>query len=160
MDIRNPISDYETREKVVMDPTEYIEQEDSSREPPHHFHISWEGHKKYSVLTVLSPSAMKSALKKSGGGKKIKGGGVDPRLPRTMEGEDSESWVPMMAVECRGIEPYAFHFMGGEWIVESEGGGVFEGEDVDLSEGDWADYDAENDVAVTVSEVETKFESV
>jgi len=42
------------------------------------------------------------------------------------------------------MEPYAFHPLGNEFKVISEGGVVFE-EDVDLSEGDWAEYDEEND---------------
>lgn len=41
-------------------------------------------------------------------------------------------------------------------MVESEGGVTFE--DVDLSEGDWGEYDEENDAAVAISEFETKFE--
>ena len=160
MDIRNPASDYEIREKVVIDPTEFIEQDESSKEPPFHFQIGWEGSKKKSVLTVLlDEAAIKSALKKSGGKKSKKGGG-DVRLTRAMEAEDSDKYVPMLALECRGIEPYAFHAMGGEFVVESEGGMIFEGEDVDLSDDDWADYDADNDISVTVSDFQSKFESV
>ena len=55
----------------------------------------------------------------------------------------------MLAFECRGIEPYAFHPMGGEFIVESEAGMQFDAEDVDLSD-DWADYDTENDIALSL----------
>eukprot|EP00543_Licmophora_paradoxa_P002283 CAMPEP_0202448578 /NCGR_PEP_ID=MMETSP1360-20130828/7387_1 /ASSEMBLY_ACC=CAM_ASM_000848 /TAXON_ID=515479 /ORGANISM="Licmophora paradoxa, Strain CCMP2313" /LENGTH=71 /DNA_ID=CAMNT_0049066225 /DNA_START=811 /DNA_END=1027 /DNA_ORIENTATION=- len=53
------------------------------------------------------------------------------------------------------------HFMdlGDEFLVESESGNVF-GNDVDLSEGDMADYDEENDASVSVSEFEAKFESL
>ena len=159
LDIRNPTSDYEVREKIVIDPSEFIEQDESSREPACHFQIGWEGSKKKSVLTVLAEEAtIKSALKKSGGKKCKKGG--DNRLPRAMEAEDSEKYVPMLALECRGIEPYAFHAMGGEFVVESEGGEIFKGEDVDLSDKDWADYDADNDISVTVSEFSSKFESI
>ncbi len=158
VDIRNPISDYEIREKVVIDPTQFIEQDVGEDQ---NFVITWEGSKKKSVLTaVVDPEAIKSALKKTGKkGKKSKGGDLDPRMPRPYTDEDNQSFVPVLALECRGIEPYAFHPMGGEFVVESEGGYVFEGEDVDLSEGDWADYDQENDVAVSISEFESKFES-
>ncbi len=55
----------------------------------------------------------------------------------------------------RGVEPYAFHPLGNEFKVTSSGGAVFE-EDVDLSEGDWGDYDEENDAAVGVNEFESK----
>ena len=160
--MRNPISDYEIREKVVIDPTEYIEQEENSKETPYHFGIRWEGNKKKaSVVTVLDLDGFKSALKKNGKkGKKLKNGMDDPRTPRSFTAEDSETFVPILALECRGVEPYAFHPMGGEFIVESEGGMVFEGEDVDLSDGDWADYDGDNDLSVSISEFESKFESL
>ena len=62
-------------------------------------------------------------------------------------------------MECRGIEPYAFHPLDNLFIVVSEGGSVFE-DDVDLSEGDWADYDEENDAAISISEFKAKFENL
>mmetsp|Transcript_21822 Transcript_21822/g.27531 ORF Transcript_21822/g.27531 Transcript_21822/m.27531 type:complete len:192 (+) Transcript_21822:109-684(+) len=164
LDIRNPISDYEIREKVVIDPTEFIEQDGNLGEK-HNFNITWEGNKKKSVLTVLDPEATKTALKKSGkkGGKSKKGssgGDSDPRMPRPYTEEDNGSYVPFIALECRGIEPYAFHPMGGEFVVRSEGGFVFDSEEVDLSEDDWADYDAENDISISISEFESKIDSV
>jgi hypothetical protein len=57
------------------------------------------------------------------------------------------------------MEPYAFHPLGNEFVVESEGGVKFES-DIDLSEGDWADYDEENDAALSISDFEAKFESM
>ena len=51
--------------------------------------------------------------------------------------------------------------MDGDFVVTSEGGTIFTTEDMDLvSEGDWADYDAENDAPVSLSEVEFKWEAV
>ncbi len=159
IDVMNPLSGEETREKVVIDPTELIEDE-NSKEPPYHFGLSWEGSKKKSVLTVLDADSLKATLKKtSKKGKKAKGGGEDPRMPRAYTSDDNEAFVPILALECRGLEPYAFHPMGGEFLVESEGGMVFEGEDVDLSEGDWADYDGDNDISVSISDFESKFEA-
>mmetsp|Transcript_19470 Transcript_19470/g.29558 ORF Transcript_19470/g.29558 Transcript_19470/m.29558 type:complete len:158 (-) Transcript_19470:96-569(-) len=153
LSVKNPLSDYEVREKVAFDPSETVEQDESSREPPYHFGLKWEGSKKISTLTVLNPAETKSALKKLG--KKAKGFAVK----EVYTAEDSGSYVPLLAFECRGLEPYAFHPMGNEIKVTSEGGGVFES-DVDLSEGDWADYDEENDLSVSISEFETKFESL
>ena len=57
------------------------------------------------------------------------------------------------------MEPYAFHPLGNEFKVVSEGGAEFE-QDVDLSEGDWAEYDEENDAAVGVNEFESKIVAV
>jgi flagellar basal body rod protein FlgG len=47
--------------------------------------------------------------------------------------------------------------MGGEFIVTSEGGHVFDDDEneVDLSE-DWGDYDVENDIAVSISDFSSK----
>ncbi len=149
IDIRDPTSD-EIREKVVIDPTQFVEQEEGSRQPDHHFSITWEGSKKASVLTVLSAKDLKTMQKK----KKGKG---ESLVMRNMVADDNNTFVPVAAFETRGIEPYQFHCMGGEFVVESEGGVVFEGEDVDLSD-DWADYDAENEISVSVMEFESKFE--
>lgn len=148
--VRNPLSDWETREKVVFNASEFIEQEEGARQNPHHFSIKWEGNKKACTLEVLDAAAAKAALKK----KKSKDGG-----PRFVTDEDSGNWVPILAMECRGLEPYAFHPMGDEFIVTSTGGASF-AEDVDFSEGDWGDYDEENDGAVSANEVEFKIESV
>lgn len=157
LDVRNPTTE-EIREKVVIDPTDMIDDEDS-KEPPYHFGIKWDGSQKVSVLTVLDVDSVKTALKKATKkGKKCKGD-EDPRMPRAYTDEDNQTFVPILAVECRGIEPYAFHCMGGEFIVESEGGVTFSGDDVDLSE-DWADYDEPNDQAVSISEFESKFETL
>jgi len=148
--VRNPLSDYEVREKVAFNLSETLEQEEGSREPPCHFALKWDGAQKRSTLEVLDESATKAALKK----KKSKGVQV-----RDYNGDDSQEWAPILAMECRGIEPYAFHPLDNLFIVVSEGGRVFE-DDVDLSEGDWADYDEENDAAISISEFKAKFENL
>lgn len=135
LSVRNPLSDFEVREKVVMNLKETLEQEEGAREPPHHFALKWEGSKKASIATVLDEAAAKTALKKKKG----------VQIPRSYTGDDSGNFVPILGVEVRGLEPYAFHPMGDEFVVTSSGGGQTFAEDVDLSEGDWAEYDAEND---------------
>ena len=146
--LKNPLSDFETREKIVFNPAVTVEQEEGARQDPHHFRLRWEGAKKASMLEVLSDSAAKAALKK----KKSKD------VPRDLTEDDSSRWVPILAMECRGLEPYAYH-PGNEFVVTSTGGVTFN-EDVDLSEGDWADYDAENDASVSLSEIEFKVEAI
>jgi hypothetical protein len=147
--VKNPLSDYEVREKVVMNPSESVEQAEGSRVAEHHFSLKWEGCKKASTLTFLTAAEVKTALKKK---KKIE-------LPRDYTADDSGNFVPIFAMECRGLEPTAFFPMGDEVIVTSEGGAEFNS-DVDLSEGDWGDYDEENDQPVSISDVEFKWESV
>ena len=152
-------SDYETREKIVFNPSETLEQGESDREPPCHFAVRWEGAKKYSTLIVLDEEGAKSALKKlkKKGGKK--GGDNEVDVPRDMTADDSGAFVPVLAMECRGLEPHEFHVMGNEFKVTSVGGAVFT-EDVDLSEGDWGEYDEENDAAVGVNGFESKIITV
>ena len=148
--VSNPLSGDEIRENVVFNPSETLEQDESAREPPHHFCLKWEGSKKTSILQALDDKEVAAALKK----KKYKGD-----KPRQYTGDDSGNWVPLLAVECRGLEPYAFHPMGEEFVVTSQGGKIFT-EDVDLSEGDWADYDEENDAAISLSEIEFKIDAI
>lgn len=147
--VKNPLSDFETREKVTVNPSEIVEQDDNSREPPHHFRLSWEGSKKASTLTVLDEAGAKAALKKKKGAE----------LPRDYKDEDSGSFVPILVVECRGLEPFAFFPSGNDFVVTSAGGTDFT-DDVDLSEGDWADYDGDNDLPVSLSTIEFKWEAV
>eukprot|EP00980_Cylindrotheca_fusiformis_P027801 scaffold22560_cov135-Cylindrotheca_fusiformis.AAC.12 len=147
--IRHPQGD-EVRENVVFNPSETIEQEEGSREPAHHFRLKWEGSKKASTLQVLDEKEVAATLKK----KKYKGD-----RPRAYTGEDSGNWVPVLAMECRGIEPFSFHPMSDEFVITSEGGFVFN-EDIELGDGDWAEYDAENDVPVSLEDVSFKFEAI
>ena len=151
--VRNSLSDWERRENVIFDPSETVDQDDeSSREPPSHFSIKWEGSKKPSVLRYLDAKETATALKKK---KKYKEG-----APRAFTGDDSnDNWVPILAVECRGLEPYAFHPMKDEFVISSENGYIFD-EEIEFEDGDWADYDADNDCPVSISELKFKFEAV
>lgn len=149
--VRNPLSDSETRDNVVFHVSETLEQDESAREPPHHFALKWEGSKKTSTLMVLDSKEASTALKKK---KKHKAG-----LPRSYTDNDSGDWVPLLAVECRGLEPYDFKPMKDEFVITSEGGAVFE-EEIELGEGEWADYDADNDCPVSLQEIEFKWEAV
>merc|ERR1719343_1426024 len=151
--VRNTLSDWEKRENVIFNPSELEEQADeSSRETPSHFSITWEGSKKASVLRSLDTKETATALKKK---KKYKEG-----APRAFTGDDgNDTWVPIMALECRGLEPYEFLPMKDEFIIISENGFVFD-EDVEFVDGEWADYDAENDCPVAISDLEFKFEAL
>jgi hypothetical protein len=104
--VKNPLSDFETREKVTVNPSETVEQEEGSREPPHHLRLTWEGSKKASILTVFDEAGAKAALKKKKG----------VEIPRDYKDDDSGSFVPILAVECRGLEPYAFFPMGNDLV--------------------------------------------
>ena len=166
--VKNPLSDYETRDKIVFNPSETLDQDENDREPPHHFALKWDGSKKYSTLTVLSideaKSVMKKKLSKKGSGKNKGTGsanndGGEVGIPRELTSDDSGNYVPVLAMECRGLEPYAFHILGNEFKVTSVGGAIFD-EDVDLSDGDWGEYDEEYDAAVGVNDFTSKIITV
>ena len=152
VDVRDTKSD-ETREKVVFNLSETLEQEESDREPAHHFALTWEGQKKKSIIQLLDEAQVKAIMKK---GKKKKRGGSEVGEPREITADDTGEYVPVLALECRGLEPYAFHPMGEELIVTSEGGAEFSS-DLTLDEGDWADYDDENDISISISDFASKF---
>jgi len=150
--VKNPLSDFETREKIVVDSSEFVEQDESSRDSPCHFQIRWEGAKKFSTMTILTEAEAKTALKKA---KKKK---FEEFLPRPLTDSDNGEFVPVLIIEARGVEPYGFHPLGNEFIVKSEGGAEF-AEDVDLTD-DWADYDEEHDAPIGVNELESDFISI
>ena len=148
-DVKNPLSDYEVREKIMVDPTETVE-EDNSKSAPVHFSMKWEGSKKPSVLTVLTTAQVQTALKKS----------KNKQLSKsTLQYTDSGSLAPILAVECRGLEPTAFYPTADLFVVQATGGAIFV-EDVDFSEGDWADYDADQDQPVSISDIEFQWKAV
>ncbi|KAL3936863.1 MAG: hypothetical protein SGBAC_007912 [Bacillariaceae sp.] len=157
--VRNPLDANETRDNVIVDPSEPLEPEDDGgKEGPHHFRMKWEGSKKASFLQVLSEMEAATALKKLK--KKKKGSSKnDENTPRSYKADDAGDWVPVLAMECRGLEPYAFSPMKDEFVIMSEGGAIFD-EEIELGEGDWADYDAENDAPVSMEDISFKFEAL
>ncbi len=52
---------------MVVDPTQFTEQSEGSREPPHHFVLTWDSSKKAATVTVLIEAEVKTALKKRRG---------------------------------------------------------------------------------------------
>ena len=147
--VKNPLSDYEIREKIVLNPSVYIEQEENSRDDPHHFTLKWDGSKKSSTLTVLSEKDVKAMLKKKSSKK-------NECVPGDYT--NSGEWQPILCVECRGLEPIAY-YPGDEFVITSVGGTKFT-EEVDLSDTDWTEYDAENDVPIGLSQIEFKWDTI
>lgn len=62
---------------------------------------------------------------------------------------------PLMVFDCRGVEPLDFSF-GSGWQVESIEGTKFDG--VDLSGGDFAEYDEKGECPVMVSNLRATFD--
>ena len=66
---------------------------------------------------------------------------------------------PASSFGGRGLEPIAFFPMGNDFVITSSSGTDFV-EEVDLIEGDWVDYDADNDLPVSMSEIQFKWDSI
>ncbi|CAN6457018.1 unnamed protein product [Victoria cruziana] len=79
-----------------------------------------------------------------------------PGRGRAMTDEDSESgkFVPVMMFDCRGFEPIGFSFRDG-WAAESLSGTKFES--IDLSDGDFVEYDEKGQCPVGVSNLQERF---
>lgn len=69
--------------------------------------------------------------------------------------DDSGEFVTILAMECRSVEPIAWH-PSLDFAVVSTGGTPFE--NVDLSDRDWAEFDEEHDLSVSITDVEYKIE--
>lgn len=76
-------------------------------------------------------------------------------VTRAYTADDAEQFVPIAAFECRGLEPVKFSPEGG-WNVQSGGGQKYQ--DIDLSEGEWCDYDEKSGASVGVYKIDSKFE--
>ena len=108
-------------------------------------------------MTVLSADEAKSVMKRLSkkGGKKGGADGGEVGIPRDVTNDDSGNYVPVLAMECRGLEPYAFHILGNEFKVTSVGGTIYD-TDVDLSDGDWGEYGASIGRNTCIEEVNIK----
>lgn len=70
--------------------------------------------------------------------------------------EKSGSFVTLLAMECRNIEPTAW-YPSFDFLARSSEGTLFE--QIDLSDRDWAEYDEEHDLSVSVTNLEYKIEN-
>ncbi|THG19690.1 hypothetical protein TEA_024970 [Camellia sinensis var. sinensis] len=77
--------------------------------------------------------------------------------PLTQEMSQSGKHTPLMLFDCRGYEPVEFLF-GSGWKVESLEGTKFD--DVDLSEGEFAEYDEKGQCPVMISNLRAVFNVV
>ena len=164
--VRNPQDANEVREKIVVDPTVLHEASkgDHSKhrtEEPSHFAMKWEhGAAERATLRILGVDSIVEKATDSVEGKKAKihtSKEIEKALEqiRDMKGEDNGNYVPMLALECNGLEPYAFHPMGGEFTVTRENE-TKTFENVDLSDGDWSEYDMATGT-VSITNFQSKF---
>ncbi|KAF9426840.1 hypothetical protein BGZ94_005941 [Podila epigama] len=72
--------------------------------------------------------------------------------------ENNDKFATIVTIECRGLEPVGFEPRVGWNAKGAESGTPFE--DIDLSDGDWADYDEKSELPVAISNIEAKFVKV
>ncbi|KAM0938257.1 putative CXXC motif containing zinc binding protein [Dioscorea sansibarensis] len=72
--------------------------------------------------------------------------------PLTLDASQKEAFAKLMVFECRGFEPIDFIF-GDGWVAESTSGTKF---DVDLSGGEFAEYDEQGECPVGISNLQAK----
>jgi hypothetical protein len=131
LDIQNSAGG-ELRENVMLDPSEEMDLKGSKGTANL---IMKDGNREHSMSVV-----------------EVKGL-VKPLTPDA----SGDGWVPIVAFECRGIEPIKWHPTDGYEIV-STGGTAFD--DVDLAEDPtmWADYCAKLGEPVSMSNLEWRFD--
>ncbi|KAG6469470.1 CXXC motif containing zinc binding protein-like [Zingiber officinale] len=76
--------------------------------------------------------------------------------PLTLQQSQSGSEAMLMVFDCRGFEPIDFSF-GNGWKAESTSGARFE---MDLSEGEFVEYDEKGECPVGISNLRASFKVV
>ncbi|KAJ9701917.1 hypothetical protein PVL29_003923 [Vitis rotundifolia] len=75
--------------------------------------------------------------------------------PLTQEMSESGKFTPLMLLDSRGFEPVEFYF-GTGWKAESMEGTKFDG--IDLSGGEFAEYDEKGECPVMISNLRATFD--
>jgi hypothetical protein len=141
--VRNPMDHTEVRERVVIEfgeaapaPTDAAGNQNQHhhgqakkvhQEQPSHFALKWQGAQTRSSVRVLSQDGQQAVV------------GRKQKPTRDMLAVDSGTFVPMLALECDGVEPYAFH--GAEFIILNKAGVQFDPVDLSASSAAWKEYD-------------------
>lgn len=147
IDVKNGMSD-EVREKVTISSADEYELEGSRGIS--NLVLKFSDSNEKASCSILSDEDFKGKFKKKKEAMKS--------CPRALTADDSGEWVPIVAFEARGMDVTRLVLGKDDLVVHSTGDTIFD--EVDLSEGDWADYDAEADVSVSITDAQTKVELV
>mmetsp|Transcript_17195 Transcript_17195/g.23636 ORF Transcript_17195/g.23636 Transcript_17195/m.23636 type:complete len:192 (-) Transcript_17195:325-900(-) len=162
--VRNSLTHDQKRERIVIDPTELHQAEIPDHEKHRaehasHFGLTWEGEQTRSTIRILSNTKKEGEDNSSGKHKKnekrSKNNNGDDIVVKNITPHDDGQFVPILKLECDGLEPYAFHPMGEEFAIINNGGSKVM--NVDLSSGEWSDYHLESGTSL-VQNFESKFE--
>lgn len=168
--VRNPLDHNEVRDNIVIDGSA-LEPEftatnhhaDKYHEEPCHFALKWRDAPTRATVRVLgvdddvtTTTTTDKATKKKQSKKQQQQQQrhTAATTTRAMTAGDGGDYVPLLALDCRGLEPYAFRPLGGEFVATTKGG---ETVSPDLSQGDWSEHDLGHGLT-SVSNLESKFE--
>ncbi|KAJ1977371.1 hypothetical protein H4R35_002331 [Dimargaris xerosporica] len=79
----------------------------------------------------------------------------DPPQVTSYDAEHNGQFSRIAVLECRGLEPVEFEARSGWKAVGVESGQIFD--EIDLTDGDWADYDEKANNEVSVMDLEFQF---
>jgi hypothetical protein len=119
--------DFEKREGVTISRADVLELDGSKGTA--NYVMKWKGAKNQAYMKIIDQKG----------------------LTERYTNADSGKWKTILALECRGLIPLAWT-PSIDFHVHSVGGTKFEA--VDLSSREWADYDEENDISVSILELE------
>jgi len=148
IDVKHSSSD-EERKEVTIDSTDVYELEGSRGVA--NLVIKFAGSNEKAQCAILDVETFKTRFKKSKTAIK--------ELPRAVTADDHGQWVPILAFEARGMDVTKI-YIGEDDVVVTTTSGALINENIDLSEGDWADYDEQADLSISITNLETKVEVV
>lgn len=146
IDVKHGQSD-EMREKVTIDAEDEIEIEGSRGTA--NLIIKFEDAAEKAQCSILSDEQFKTKFKNKKKQLEL--------APRAATADDSDIWLPFLAFEARGLDVVKVHLGGDNFDLVSTAGSTFT---PDLSETDWSDYDDDNQLPISITQLQTKVEVV
>ncbi|KAJ3128728.1 hypothetical protein HK098_003720 [Nowakowskiella sp. JEL0407] len=83
---------------------------------------------------------------------------IEPKTIKPYTIESSEQFAPWIILEVRGAEPVEYVLKDDLSVVGAESGTKFN--EIDLTEGEWVEYDEEAKEPVGIMDIETKITKV
>ena len=171
LSVRNPRDPTQVRDKIVVETSSVLENRgiihtqnsnaSVKQEPPSHFALKWDGAIDRATLRVLTVQDLEQQRQHGSSGKKGKQQHANKYnnsitdIKSSIQASDSGNFVPILALDCHDLEPYAFHPRGDEFTLTNTSGETFD--NVDLSEGSWSQVDLASGTTA-VKNFEAKFE--
>lgn len=157
LSVRNPMDHTQVRERIVVDSSALEEgpnsHTNSSTDYLNHEKHPKQHHKKHHKKHEYAEAPCHFALKWSSDDSQRATIRVVTASDKVQDKVTaSDEFVPLLALECDGLEPFDFHALGQEFLVTNTAGQEFR---PDLSQ-DWKEYDLGSG-STSVSNLQVKF---